>query len=158
MTGKDQTAICQFARKKVLSAIARVEASVNRVKPYQTDKQYTPQELEPYDALSDRFVRAVETSIKFFRSYEILMFAETSETLRDQLNRMEKLNLITETSTWMAMRDVRNRIVHDYLPEDVKQIYQEISGKFSDELFFMRTQIGQLPELNNTSPTVSTSH
>ena len=99
MTRKDQTAICQFARQKVPSAIARVEASVNRVKPYQVDKQDTPQELEPYDALSDRFVRAVETSIKFFRSYEILMFAETSETLRDQLNRMEKLNLITETST-----------------------------------------------------------
>ena len=154
MTRKDQTAICQFARQKALSAIVLVEASVNRVKPYQVDKQYTPQELEPYDALSDRFVRAVETSIKFFRSYEILMFAETSETLRDQLNRMEKLNLITETSTWMAMRDVRNRIVHDYLPEDVKQIYQEIRGKFSDELFFMRTKIGQLAELNNTSPTV----
>ena len=151
MTRKDQTAICQFARQKALSAIALVEASVNRVKPYQVDKQYTPQELEPYDALSDRFVRAVETSIKFFRSYEILMFAETSETLRDQLNRMEKLNLITETSTWMAMRDVRNRIVHDYLPEDVQLIYQEIRGKFSDELFFMRTQIGQLVELNNTS-------
>ena len=151
MTRKDQTAICQFTRQKVLSAIALVEASVNRVKPYQVDKQYTPQELEPYDALSDRFVRAVETSIKFFRSYEILMFAETSETLRDQLNRMEKLNLITETSTWMAMRDVRNRIVHDYLPEDVKQIYQEIRDKFSDELFFMRTQISQLTELNNTS-------
>ena len=151
MTRKDQTEICQFAKQKTLSAITLVEASVNRVKPYQGDKQYTPQELEPYDALSDRFVRAVETSIKFFRSYEILMFAETSETLRDQLNRMEKLNLITETSTWMAMRDVRNRIVHDYLPEDVKQIYQEIKGKFSDELFFMRTQIGQLAELNKTS-------
>ena len=151
MTRKDQTAICQFARQKTLSAIALVEASVNRVKPYQVDKQYTPQELEPYDALSDRFVRAVETSIKFFRSYEILMFAETSETLRNQLNRMEKLNLITETSTWMAMRDVRNRIVHDYLPEDIHQIYQKIRGKFSDELFFMRTQIGQLAELNNTS-------
>ena len=66
MTGKDQTAICQFTRQKVLSAIARVEASVNRVKPYQTDKQYTPQELEPYDALSHQFVKAVETSIKFF--------------------------------------------------------------------------------------------
>jgi len=79
------------------------------------------------------------------------MFAETPEILRDQLNRMEKLNRITETSTWMAMRDVRNRIVHDYLPEDVKQIYQEIRGKFSDELFFMRTQISQLTELNNTS-------
>ena len=151
MTREDQTAICQFTRQKALSTIALVEASVNRVKPYQVDKQYTPQELEPYDALSHRFVRAVETSIKFFRSYEILMFAETSETLRDQLNRMEKLNLITETSTWMAMRDVRNRIVHDYLPEDVKQIYQEIRGKFSDELFFMRTQISQLTELNNAS-------
>ena len=48
-------------------------------------------------------VKAVEASTKFFRSYKILMFAETSETLRGQLNRTEKLNLITEISTWMAM-------------------------------------------------------
>ena len=52
MTRKDHTAIYQFARQKAFSAIARIDASVNRVKPYQVDKQYTPQELEPYDALS----------------------------------------------------------------------------------------------------------
>ena len=103
MTRKDQTTICQFARQKALSAIVLVETSVNRVKPYQTDKQYTPQELEPYNTLSDQFVKAVEASTKFFRIYKILMFAETSETLRGQLNRTEKLNLITEISTWMAM-------------------------------------------------------
>ena len=103
MTRKDQTAICQFARQKALSAIALVEALVNRVKSYQVDKQYTPQELEPYNILSDQFVKAVEASTKFFRIYKILMFAETSETLRGQLNRTEKLSLITEISTWMAM-------------------------------------------------------
>ena len=32
------------------------------------------------------------------------------------------------------MRDVRNRIVHDYLPKDIRQIYDAIQNQFGNEL------------------------
>jgi uncharacterized protein YutE (UPF0331/DUF86 family) len=124
-----------------MDAINLVEASINNVKPYNIDYDYTPEEREPYDALSDRFIRAVETSLKFFRSYEKLMFAENSETLRDLLNRMEKLKLISSVTKWMEMRDIRNRIVHDYLPEDLKEIYDTITGDFGKELIKLKKKI-----------------
>lgn len=68
-------------------------------------------------------------SLKFFKSYEKLVEGENSDTLRDLLNRMEKLDLITSVIRWLEMRDIRNRIVHDYLPEKVKKIYDSIMGE-----------------------------
>ena len=95
---------------------------------------YTPDELEPYDALSDRFIRTVEIAIKFFRSYEYYLQADQSQTLRDGLHRMEKLGLVSHIDIWLEMRDIRNRIVHDYVPEKIAELYQLIRGEFYTEL------------------------
>jgi len=111
-----------------------VQASLNKVAPYDPHCDYTADEREPYDALCDRFIRAVEVSLKFFRTYEKVQFAEESDTLRDMLNRIEKVGLISSVELWFRMRDVRNRIVHDYLPEKVKEMYDDIMGAFGSEL------------------------
>jgi hypothetical protein len=39
------------------------------------------------------------------------------------------------------MRDVRNRIVHDYLPEDIKEIYDSIMGPFGKQLLKVKEKI-----------------
>ena len=39
------------------------------------------------------------------------------------------------------MRDIRNRIVHDYLPEQIKKIYDLIIDKFGKELSQLRSKI-----------------
>jgi len=131
---KDQRYITERAFKDVFNAISLVESSLSGLTPFEAGENYTPKQREPYDALSDRFIRSVEISIKFFRCYEKLMYGENSDTLRDVLNKMEKLNLISSVMLWMRMRDVRNRIVHDYLPEVVAEIYHSIAGEFATEL------------------------
>lgn len=130
----DKAFLVAKAREKARKAVALVQASLGEFQPFDSGKNYTPKELEPYGALSDRFVRAVECGLKFFRSYEMLQFAEYSETTRDLLNRMHKLGLISSVQRWLEMRDVRNRVVHDYLPEQLAQLYADISGSFGDEL------------------------
>lgn len=134
MNSSDQQAITRQARRQVNDTIHLVEASLDKLQPFDPAYPYTPDEYEPYDALSDRFMRAVEICIKFFRSYERLQFAEESETFRDQLNRMEKLGLVTSVELWFRMREVRNRIVHDYSPEKVKELYDDMMGTLGNEL------------------------
>jgi len=131
---KDQRYITEKAFEDVINAVSLVEASLSDLAPFDAGKDYTPKQREPYDALSDRFIRSVEISIKFFRCYEKLMYGENSDTLRDALNKMEKLNLISSVMMWMRMRDVRNRIVHDYLREVIEEIYRSIAGEFASEL------------------------
>lgn len=135
---KDQRYITEKAFKSAINAISLVEASLSDLSPFEAGKDYTPKQREPYDALSDRFIRSVEVSMKFFRCYEKLMYGENSDTLRDVLNKMEKLNLISSVIMWMQMRDVRNRIVHDYLPEVVEEIYRSIAGEFATELLNLK--------------------
>lgn len=122
------------SRKKCQAAIALVQASVNKLSSYDAAKIYTPDELEPYDALADRYIRAVEVSIKFFRSYELYQQAVAPDTFRDLLHRMEKYGLIHSTVLWVEMRDVRNRIVHDYIPEKIEHMFDLLLGEYGREL------------------------
>ena len=121
-------------RRLIGSAAALVSASLAKVPAYSEEQDYSADEREPYDALTDRFIRAVEMCLQFFRGFERLEFGEESLTLRDRLNRMERLGLITSVELWMKMRDVRNRAVHDYQPDQLKHMYDDMMEIFGPEL------------------------
>ncbi|CAK0767838.1 conserved hypothetical protein [Gammaproteobacteria bacterium] len=129
------------AKKKVIFAIALVARSVEKLELYDINKIHTIDEIEPYDALCDRFIRAVEVCIKYFRTYEYIFFVVQSDSLRDVLNIMEKTGLITNTPIWLDMRDIRNRIVHDYSPEQIKSMYDRIMNDFFVELKYFEKKI-----------------
>lgn len=131
-------------KAKVESSVILVEASLSRVKQFDPSANYSAIELEPFDALCDRFVRAVEVSIQFFKTYEKLKEAIISDNFRDLLLKMEKWGLISEMPVWFEMRDVRNRVIHDYLPEQRKNMYDDIITRFSSELIYTKEKIEKL--------------
>ena len=141
---KDYKVLFENSRQKVNSAVELVEASLRNLNEYNVNKKYSPKELEPYDALSDRFIRAVETCIKFFKTYEYYLYAISSDTYRDLLSAMVKQNIISSVEIWVDMRDLRNRIVHDYLPHQIKSIYDLIMGEFKDELLALKDKINKI--------------
>ena len=129
-----QQILAEITRQKLIKSIDLVQASLSRTEPYNSNRIYTAIELEPYDALCDRFIRCIEMAIKFFKSYERFQFAESSNTIRDLLKRMEKLGIILDTDLWFEMRELRNRIVHDYLPEQLKDMYDLIQCEYAKEI------------------------
>jgi hypothetical protein len=133
-----------IAKEKFQKTYLLLKASVEKTQNFNPDKAYSADELEPYDALSDRFIRSVEVAIKYFRTYEYYLQAEQSQTLRDGLNRMEKLGLVTNIDIWLEMRDLCNRIVHDYVPEKMAEMYQLIRGEFYNELSQIHKKIMQI--------------
>ena len=138
----DLELLAESNRERARRTIDLVVASLSEYRPFNPAATYTPKDLEPYDALADRFVRAVECCLRYFRSYELLEFAEQSDSTRSLLNRMEKLDLVGDTTLWLQMRNVRNRIVHDYLQEQTAQMYSEISGPYGNELQRVRSLLG----------------
>ena len=137
------TTLVQAAARRAAGAIAMVAASLAATPRYDPRKTYTPAELEPYDALCDRFVRAVETALKFFRTVELLEYAEQSDSIRDLLNRVAKRGVISSPELWLCMRDTRNRIVHDYLPEELEMLHNDLRGPFGTELLRLAEQLPQ---------------
>ncbi len=125
-------ALLRTSRDKLLAALDIFLASVADYRDFDAARDYTPKEREPFDALSDRYLRAFESSLKFFRTFERLREAAPSETFRDLLLRMEKLGLISDTQTWLALRDTRN--AHEYLPNELARLYATMVTEGATEL------------------------
>jgi len=47
----------------------------------------------------------------------------------DSLLRMEKAGLIRDLAAWVALRDLCNRVVHDFLPDKLAALYAAIIGE-----------------------------
>lgn len=141
----DLRTLAESNKKKAIDALRLLKASLDKLPAYDLSRIQSADDQEPYDALSDRFMRAVEICLKFFRSYERYMYGEMSENLRDLLNRMEKVELISGVQFWMEMRDLRNRIVHDYLPGRVEEMYSLMMEKYGSEL---EKTLGRIEEID----------
>lgn len=55
----------EIARENYSKVYQLLRASVNKTTDFDSERNYSADELEPYDALSDRFIRTVELAIKF---------------------------------------------------------------------------------------------
>lgn len=141
MTSSEYDALLAAATKRYADAAALLEASLRRYRPFDTARAYTPEELEPYDAMCDRYLRVVEMAIRYFRTLERSRLALNSESYRDLLGNIAKWGLIEDVDLWFRMRDLRNRIAHDYLPEQLRRIYETISGEFGPELLRLRSSV-----------------
>lgn len=131
----------QSAIRKTKPALELLNASVSKVGPIGSISKMDFEQLEPYDALCDRFIRAVESCIKFFKSYSKYSYGYIDDTFRSLCNSMEKQDIISSTDLWFEIRDIRNRIVHEYLPGEVEKIYNIILNEFSAELMAVYKKI-----------------
>lgn len=83
------------SQAKLRASLELVFASAATYTSFSPGHIYPPLEREPYDALSDLFLRAFESSLEFIRTWERVREANVSETFRDLLLRMEKVRLIS---------------------------------------------------------------
>jgi nucleotidyltransferase substrate binding protein (TIGR01987 family) len=124
------TSLLQDALEKARKAARLYLHSARKVAAFDPQRQYGPDDLEPYDALVSRFERVVEVALKFFRTVERFETADTASTVRDCLGLMCKVGILDDVEVWMQMREVRNRIAHDYVPEKIKSIYDLLTATY----------------------------
>ena len=127
--------LLQIDYEKLQSSYALVNDSLTRLPPLVPSLLNNSLAMEPYDALASRFERLVEIALnRFFRSVELHQFGKKSESLRDRLLNMQKIGLVNSVELWMEMRDFRNRIAHDYLPEQLVAMLNTIRDRFREEI------------------------
>ncbi|MBI5324148.1 MAG: nucleotidyltransferase substrate binding protein [Ignavibacteriae bacterium] len=141
---KDIKALLLVSLEKVKKSIDSTLEAIKSVSGFDPMKKNTLKEEEPYDALTMRFTRAVEVCLKFFRTYELYTSRVASDTIRDRLLNMEKFDFISNTELWLDMRDVRNRVVHDYLPDEVKKTFDLIINEYAKELDKLKKKVSEL--------------
>jgi hypothetical protein len=87
---------------------------------------FSMNELTEFEALTARFSRLSDILIqKVFRAIDEFELVEPG-SIRDRINRSEKRGLIADTEHLVKIRILRNEITHEYLPEELKDIFREV--------------------------------
>ena len=88
---------------------------------------------ESLDALSSKFSRVSDIFTQKVLKTLIFVLREDAPTFLDRMNLCEKLGIIPSAEELIAIRDLRNIIAHEYLSENLVEIYIE-NIKLSDDL------------------------
>ena len=100
--------------------------SLTRVGNIPVQKDYSIEEYEVLEAFTSRFSRLADfVTSKFLRTILILL-REDQNIYIDRANVLEKLEIIPSADEIIAIRDVRNSIVHDYWIEEVKDNFIKV--------------------------------
>jgi len=109
----------------------------------------TPEGIDRLESFGAKFGRMQDTVMDKLIPQLLRAAGEIPGTAIDNLNRAERLNLISEANDWIIMRRVRNQLVHEYIDsitemvlplrqarqftEDLHKAYKEIK-KYAEDM------------------------
>ena len=109
--------------KKQLSWL---EISYNECSAIGIKEEYSVDEFGKFETLCSRYSRSIDFLIrKVFRTLDEYEF-ENQGTLVDVVNNAHKRGLFESVDELRVMKDVRNTIVHEYIEEDLADVFEEV--------------------------------
>lgn len=117
---KEQLEILDAAALVLQESYARVQTLFSK-----KESSLSVGEKESCEALTARFARL--NDFLFQKMFRILDRIELQEegTAIDRLNRMEKRGIISSSSLWRELRELRNQIAHEYLIEKSDRVLKD---------------------------------
>lgn len=86
----------------------------------------TFEELESFDSLTSKFNRTSDIfTQKVLRSVWMLLH-ESFVPFIDMMNKGEKMLIIQSADQMIEIRDLRNQITHEYIPEAIRDLVPEV--------------------------------
>ena len=80
---------------------------------------------ESFDALTSKFSRISDIFTQKVLKSLVLLTREDAPTFLDRMNLCEKLGVIPSASDLIEIRDLRNQIAHEYLAENLTEVYRD---------------------------------
>lgn len=107
-------------------AVETLNLSVEKCKKITSKKEYSFEEMESFDSLTSKFNRTSDLyTQKVLRTIWILLH-EPFVPFIDLLNKAEKMRLIQSADKLIEIRDLRNQIAHEYIPEAITDLVPEV--------------------------------
>ena len=99
--------------------------------------EYSFEEMETFDSLTSKFGRTSDLyTQKVIRTLWALM-REPYVPFIDLMNQCEKSGIIVSAGLMLEIRDLRNQITHEYIPEAIQKLIPEVialSGKLEENI------------------------
>jgi hypothetical protein len=107
-------------------AVETLLLSVEKCKLLILKKEYSFEEMESFDSLTSKFGRTSDLyTQKVLRTIWMLLH-EPFVPFIDLLNKAEKMSLIKSADQLIEIRDLRNQITHEYIPEAITDLVPEV--------------------------------
>jgi uncharacterized protein with HEPN domain len=107
-------------------AQGHLEYSLKKVETIDLTKSLDNETLEIFDSFATRFLRLYEVLINQNLRTCLQLLGEYQKTTIDNLNKAESLDMITSADDFNYIRMLRNKVAHEYVEEEWKEIYQNI--------------------------------
>lgn len=107
-------------------AMETLKLSVTKCKGIVLQKEYSFEEMESFDSLTSKFGRTSDLyTQKVLRTIWILLH-EPFVPFIDLLNKSEKIRIIKSADQLLEIRDLRNQITHEYIPEAITELVPDV--------------------------------
>lgn len=123
-----KTHLTAIYEAEVRSALSYLEYSDKKIQSLPLDpKDLNAETLETWESYLARFARVTDIFLtKYIRSYILNLDPAFRGELRDFVDKAEKNNLIDSSDKWMEIRELRNKISHEYSNKELKAIFESV--------------------------------
>jgi uncharacterized protein YutE (UPF0331/DUF86 family) len=126
-----------------------LEISFKECKRIGIKDSYTVEEFGKFETLCARYSRSIDFLIrKIFRTLDAYEF-ENQGTLVDVVNNAHKRGLFEDIDELRIMKDVRNTIVHEYIEDDLVEVFDEVLEYTSRLIDIINTTIKYIDKIGD---------
>ena len=125
---KDQAIIdlVQSEWELLQASVDTLQLSIRKCQLIGRKESYTFEELESFDSLTSKFNRTSDIFVqKVLRSVWMLLH-ESFIPFIDMMNKSEKMLMLLSADKMIEIRDLRNQIGHEYIPEAIRDLIPEV--------------------------------
>jgi hypothetical protein len=125
---KDQTItdLLQSEWELLQAAVGTLQLSIIKCQSIGVKESYTFEELESFDSLTSKFNRTSDIfTQKVLRSVWMLLH-ESFVPFIDMMNKSEKMLILRSADKMIEIRDLRNQIAHEYIPDAIRDLIPEV--------------------------------
>lgn len=102
------------------------QLSVEKCRLIGDKKDYSFTELESFDSLTSKFSRSSDIFTQKVLRTSWILLREGFGPFIDMMHNMEKIGLILSSDQLLDIRDLRNKIAHEYLPDAIKKLIPDV--------------------------------
>ena len=127
--------------------------SVGKCKAIGTKSEYSFEEQESFDSLTSKFNRTSDLFTQKVIRTTWMLLHEPFTPFIDMMNTGEKIQMLSSADQMIGIRDLRNQIAHEYIPEAIRELVPEVievTGKLTDNINRWREFVVKRNWLNPT--------
>ena len=119
--------LLQAEWKLLHASVETLLMSVEKCRKIGVKDEYSFEEQESFDSLTSKFSRASDLfTQKVIRTIWLLLH-ESFVPFIDMINICVKMNMLHSTDEMIGIRDIRNQIAHEYIPDALRELVPEVT-------------------------------